>query len=118
MNTAFNIIEYMSGLTSFVLDESIFKRIAMDRDVLDVEYVTELTEKQKDLLTADILMAVYLGPNNIPSLQHQHGQFSTSIGSQTIKDREGILNWAKRLYAKWGDEKLDLIPESSLSWMM
>lgn len=108
----------MAGLTAFVLDETILKRIALERGVESVTSYAELTEQQKDLLTADILYTVYTGPADIPSFQHQHGQFSTSTGKQNIADKDGIYRTMMFLYRKWGDKKVELIPESSLKWMM
>ena len=116
MDTSFNIIEYISGLTGFVLDESVLKTIATDRGVLDVKSAGELTAKDKDLLRADVLFAVYLAPNNLPSFQHQHGQFSTSTGAQQIGDKERIYNMMRNIYRKYGDERAELIPVSSLIW--
>lgn len=113
----FDIIDYMSGLTGFVLDESILNRIALERGVAEVTSYSALTEQQRDLLTADILLTVLLAGNTLPSFQHQHGQFSTSTGQQNIKDKDHICNMLRYYYGKWGDAKLDLIPESSLSWI-
>ena len=114
---SFNIIEYMSGLTGFVLDESVLRRIAIERDVDQVDSYYDLSERDRDLLTADILLTVLLAGDNIPSFQHQHGQFSTPTGSQTVKDKEHICNMLRLYYGKWGDEKLALVPESSLHWI-
>ena len=113
----FNIIDYMSGLTGFVLDESVLQRIALDRGVSEVDSYDVLTQRDRDLLTADILLAVYMAGDDLPSFQHQHGQFSTSTGKQTIKDKDHICALLRFYYGKWGDEKLDLIPESSLRWI-
>ena len=113
----FNIIDYMSGLTGYVLDESILQRIALERGVSEVDAYELLTERDRDLLTADILLAVLMAGNTIPSFQHQHGQFSTSTGQQNIKDKDSICNLLRYYYGKWGDEKLDLIPVSSLRWI-
>lgn len=113
----FDIIEYMSGLTGFVLDESNLRTIALERGVLEVTEYTQLTQRDKDLLKADILLTVVLAGNNIPSFQHQHGQFSTSTGQQNIKDKDTIINILRNLYGKWGDEKLELVPTSCLTWM-
>lgn len=115
--TEFNIIDYMSGLTGFVLDESILQRIALDRGVNEVISYEDLSDRDKDLLTADILLAVYQAGDDLPSFQHQHGQFSTSTGKQTIRDKDHILNLLRYYYGKWGDDKLALIPESSLRWI-
>ena len=113
----FDIIEYMSGLTGFVLDESNLKTIALERGVSEVTEFAQLTQRDKDLLTADILLTVILAGNNFPSFQHQHGQFSTSTGQQNIKDKDTIINILRNLYGKWGDEKLELVPTSCLQWM-
>lgn len=117
MNNTFDIIEYMSGLTAFVLDESVLKRIAMDRGVMEVTDYSELTQKDKDLLTADIYYTLCYGPSSLPSFQHQHGQFSTSTGQQSIKDKENMIHIMRVLYGRWGDEKAELISDSSLQWL-
>lgn len=116
MAIAFSIMDYMSGLTGFVFDESVLKRIAFERGVADVVSYDELTERDKDLILADLLMAAYHSGHNLPSFQHQHGQFSMSIGQQVIKDRDSLLAEARRLYRKW-DEDVDVLPTSSLQWM-
>lgn len=113
----FDIIEYMSGLTTFVMDDSVLKAIAYERDVMNVTSFDDLSEMTRDLLTADILYRAYCGAANIPSFQHQHGQFSTSTGAQNIADKDTIGRQAYWLYRKWGDDKMFLIPQSSLNWM-
>lgn len=115
---AFDIIEYMSGLTGFVLDESNLKTIALERGVSEVTEFSQLTKRDKDLLRADILLTVVLAGDNIPSFQRQHGQFSTSTGQQTIKSKDDILDILRNIYGKYKDEKLELVPTSCLQWMM
>jgi hypothetical protein len=114
---AFDIIEYMSGLTGFVLDESSLKTIALERGVSEVTEFTQLTQRDKDLLRADILLTVVLAGDNIPSFQRQHGQFSTSTGQQTIKSKDDIIDILRNIYGKYKDEKLELVPTSCLQWM-
>lgn len=116
MEQAFNIIEYMSGLTGFALDETILRRIAVERELSEVEDYYELTERDKDLLTADIICAVILSPSTIPSFAHQHGQFSMSIGSQQIKDKDALLRWMLWLYRKWHDPKAEMFDLPCLEW--
>ena len=112
-----DIIEYISGLTSYVLDESVIKRIAFDRDVLD-KSPERLDQRQKDLLLADVLHAVWLSPESSSSFSHQHGQFSTSVGAQKVGDRQALYDMMVRLYRKWGeDDKVDSMPQSCLKWM-
>lgn len=115
----FDIIEYLSGLTGFVFDKAVLKRIAMERGVLEVTAYDELEQQQKDLLLADLLYTVYMSPNSSASLTKNHGAYSQTIGSQTINDKEGIYNLMIALYRKWNDEKLEVVEEmnGSLQWL-
>ena len=103
----FDIIEYLSGLTGFVFDRAVLKRIAMDRGVYCVTSYGELEQKQKDLLLADLLFTVYISPNSSASLTKQHGAFSQTVGSQTINSKKEIYNAMVRIYSKYDDDKLE-----------
>ena len=103
-------------MTTFVLDEAVLKRIALDRGVYGCQLPEQLDQRKKDLLLADMLYAVVYGPDNIASHQYQHGQFSTSTGSQKV-NKEELYRMMLRLYQKWGDEKADLLYPSALQWL-
>ena len=114
----FTIIDYMSGLTGFVFDKSVLTRIAIDRRVAQKE-PADLTQQDKDLLTADLLKVAYLSPNTIASQTNQHGAFTRTVGSQRIQDRDEIYNMMVRLYRKWNDDALEDVESasSSLQWL-
>lgn len=114
----FDIIEYISTLAgNFVMDASLCKRIAMERGVLDVTDFSQLEQKQKDLLLADVLFTMYLSPNSSSSITQQHGAYSKTVGSQTINDKKGIYNTMIALYRKWDDEKLSSVEEGTVQWL-
>lgn len=113
--SCYGIIEYLSGLTTYVLDESLYKAVAFERQVLD-KNPRDLTERERDLLLADILQKVYLSPGNIASYQRQHGQFSTSTGQQTVNNRNLIYARMMSLYRKWGDPKADECGSVAMEW--
>ena len=48
MADKFDIIEYLSGLTNFVFDKAVLKRIAYDRNVIDVTAYEYLSDEQKE----------------------------------------------------------------------
>ena len=56
---SFDIIRYMSSLTGYIFDDAVLERIALERSVADVASFSEITEKDKDLLTADLLFVLY-----------------------------------------------------------
>jgi hypothetical protein len=120
MNDKFDIIDYLSGLTGFIFDKAVLKRIAFDRNVYNVESYEQLDTKTKDLLRADLLYVAYVSPNVWASSTHSHGSYSQTIGSQTIypEDKERIYNMFMSIYRKYGDEKLEEIEDdSTLQWL-
>lgn len=117
----FNIIEYLSGLTGFVFDKAVLKRIALERDVDEVTDYEELDAKTKDLLRADLLYAAYCSPNIWASSTQSHGSYTKTIGSQTlyVKDKGRLYNMFYHIYSKYNDDKLDEIKnnETTLQWL-
>ena len=116
---SFDIIRYMSSLTGYVFDDAVLERIALERNVAEVGSFAELSEKDKDLLTADLLFVLYTSPSKSASISKKHGQFSMSIGGQTITDKDNIFDIMMRLYTKWEDPKAEELEDigGGLEWM-
>lgn len=102
----FDIILYLEGLTGFVFDKTVLERVARDRGVDKVETFEELTSEQKGLCKADLLYTAYCSPDVWASQTHAHGSFSQTTGSQTLQQKQRILDMAIALYKKWGDEEM------------
>ena len=119
MSRQFDIIRYMSGLTGFVFDKDVLWRIAEERGVADAQDISDISQETRDLLLADLLFVIYMSPNSTASSSHKHGSFERTIGSQTLTDKDSIYNMMVALYKKWGDDKLDIVPNASgnLTWM-
>ena len=116
---SFDIIRYMSSLTGYVFDDAALERIALERNVAGVASFSEITDKDKDLLTADLLFVLYTSPSQSASFSKKHDQFSQSVGSQTITDKDGIYDLMMRLYTKWQDPKAEELESmgGGLEWM-
>jgi hypothetical protein len=120
MNGKFDIIDYLSGLTGYVFDKAVLKRIALDRDVEYVVDKSELDQKTKDLLRADLLYTAWLSPNVWASSTNQHGSFTRTVGSQTIyaEEKERLHNIFMGIYRKYDDEKLaEIEDKGTLQWL-
>ena len=115
----FDIIRYMSSLTGYIFDDAVLERIALERNVAEVGSFAEISEKDKDLLTADLLFVLYTSPSQSASISKKHGQFSMSIGGQSITDKDGIYDLMMRLYQKWEDHKAEELESigGGLEWM-
>ncbi len=109
----FDILQYMSGLTGFTFDKAVLTRIALKRGVANVTEYEELTEKQEDLITADLLLTAYLSPTTWASFNQSHGSYKKGVGSQTMYNKEEILEWLRGIYNKYEDPMLDKVPDNS-----
>lgn len=117
----FDIIEYLSGLTAFIFDKAVLKRIAYERNVTEVEDYAELDEKTKELLKADLLYTAYYSPNTWASSNLSHGSYSKTVGQQTMSadTKERLYNTFVSIYTKYNDEKLSEFKDadSNLQWL-
>lgn len=115
----FDIIRYISSLTGFAIDRAVCERIAMERGVEDATSIKEISQKDNDLLLADLLFTVYVSPNSSASMTKQHGSFTQTVGSQTINDKKEIYKTMIALYRKWNDDKLEAVEAmgGGLQWL-
>jgi len=109
----FDLLQYMSGLTGFVFDKAALERVALDRGVSQVTDISQLTRRDKDLLTADLLLIAYLSPNVWASFDQSHGSYKKGIGSQTVYNKEDIYDWLFRIYSKYNDDNLELLDDKA-----
>lgn len=109
----FDILQYMSGLTGFTFDKAVLTRIALERGVAEVTEYDELTKRDRDLITADLLLTAYLSPTVWASFDQSHGSYKKGIGSQTMYNKEDIYNYLYNIYKLYEDEKLEELVDNS-----
>lgn len=109
----FDILQYMSGLTGFTFDKAVLTRIALDRGVAEVTEYDELSQQDKDLITADLLLTAYLSPTIWASFTQSHGSYKKGVGSQSMYNKEEILDWLRGIYEKYEDPMLEMVPDNS-----
>lgn len=109
----FDILQYMSGLTGFTFDKAVLTRIALERGVAEVTEYGELTKRDRDLITADLLLTAYLSPTVWASFDQSHGSYKKGIGSQTMYNKEDIYNYLYNIYKLYEDEKLEELVDNS-----
>lgn len=120
MDNSFDILDYLSGLTGFVFDKSVLSRVAHDNDVYTITDYEELTEEKKDRCKIDLLKTVLTSPNSTASVSMSHGNYTKSVGTQTITEavRQGVRNELKSLYQKYDmQEELSLIDYGAIAWV-
>ena len=104
------VLEWLEASTMYSsFTEKNFVKIAMDRGIdpsSDVYDETVVTKRERDLMTADLIYtAVLLRPSNTASLSQSHNGFQKTIGSEQDFYQDDKIQYAIRIYKKYGDEK-------------
>ena len=104
------VLEWLDASTMYSsFTEKNFVKIAMDRGIdpsADVYDETVVTKRERDLMTADLIYtAVLLRPSNTASLPQSHNGFQKTIGSEQDFYQDDKIQYAIRIYKKYGDEK-------------
>lgn len=104
--STFDILEYLSGMTNFVFDKAVLKRIALECEVAEVEAYVDLTDEDKDRCKIALLETIVYGPYQTASSTNQHGTYTLTVGAQTITSAalESIKSELRRLYKKYGED--------------
>lgn len=110
------VLEWLESSTMYSsFSTKNFIKIAMDRGIDpedDVYNNTTVTERERDLLTADLIfMAVLLRPSNTASLQQSHNGFQKTIGQEQDFYQDEKIKYAIRIYKNYGDPKGDELEE-------
>jgi hypothetical protein len=104
------VLEWLEASTMYSsFTEKNFVKIALDRGINpdgDVYDENVVTKRERDLMTADIIYtAVLLRPSNTASLSQSHNGYQKTIGSEQDFYQDDKIQYAIRIYKKYGDEK-------------
>lgn len=73
----------------------------------DAALLSDASEKQRDLCLADIYFAAATSSVKTGTQGESDGGWTHYVAIKNAVNREGLLRWAKELYAKWGEAYLD-----------
>ena len=122
MSIKFDIIDYLSGLTAYIFDVSVLRRVAMDNGVAEVREYNELDAEQIDRCKMSLLETLVLAPSQSASQTNKHGEYQMQTGSQMLTDktREAIKAELRMLYRRYGeDERLQQLDsaDTTMEWI-
>lgn len=110
------VLEWLEASTMYSsFTEKNFVKIARDRGIdpiADVYDETIVTKRERDLMTADLIYtAVLLRPSNTASLSQSHNGYQKTVGSEQDFYQDDKIQYALRIYKRYGDEKGDDLEE-------
>jgi hypothetical protein len=107
------VLEWLKASTTYTrFEEQNFVKIALDRDCNpdDDAYGDNVTKRQRELMTADIIFtAVLLSPSNTSSLQQSHNGYQKSVGSEQDFYQDEKIKYAIRIYNLYDDERAEIL---------
>ena len=109
------VLEWLKASTRYSFEEQNFVKIALDRECNpdDDVYGENITLRQRELMTADIIFtAVLLSPSNTASLQQSHNGYQKTIGQEQDFYQDDKIKYAIMIYKKYDDEKADALENS------
>lgn len=108
------VLEWLKSSTRYTFEEQTFIKIALDRECdpdADV-YGDDVTKRQRELMTADIIFtAVLLSPSNTASLSQSHNGYQKTIGQEQDFYQDEKIKYAIRIYNTYGDERGDTLDQ-------
>lgn len=106
------VLEWLKASTRYTFEEQTFIKIALDRECspdADV-YSEEVTKRQRELMTADIIFtAVLLSPSNTASLSQSHNGYQKTIGQEQDFYQDEKIKYAISIYRIYDDERGDIL---------
>lgn len=106
------VLEWLKASTRYSFEEQNFIKIALDRDCNpdDNVYGDNVTKRQRELMTADIIFtAVLLSPSNTASLSQSHNGYQKTIGQEQDFYQDEKIKYAIRIYNIYGDERAEIL---------
>ena len=106
------VLEWLEKSTRYTFDQGTFEKIALDRECnpQDDVYGANVTKRQRELMTADIIFtAVLLSPSSTSSLQQSHNGYQKTIGSETDYYQDEKIKYAIRIYTQYDDDRAEIL---------
>lgn len=106
------VLEWLEASTRYTFEEQTFIKIAADRGCNpdDDVYGESVTQRDRDLMTADIIFtAILLSPSNTASLSQSHNGYQKTIGQEQDFYQDDKIKYALAIYNKYDDSKADLL---------
>jgi hypothetical protein len=101
----YTIETWLSGMVDFDVPQTTVMAILFNNEVPQGAPMQEVTEKQRDLCLADLLMWLSSSSTSSSGEYISDGGWSHQKSAKQVVDRAGLIKRAQELYAKWDSDK-------------
>lgn len=101
------IEDYLRGLVAFDVPDSALNSIRVFRSIARGADIEELSQRQKDLAYADLLMWASSNPSSYTGSKQSDGGWSQTEASRTltVTDKRRFEDQARSIYKQYGDPR-------------
>lgn len=120
METSFDPIAYLNGLTRFVFEKDALVNIAYENGLVGLTDRSQIDDFRRDHCLIALYELVINGPWSVASSSLQHGSYRQDIGSETVTAAiiQNLKERLKALYKKYGEEDaLENMEDGGMSWV-
>ena len=105
------IEQYLQGKVDLYISDNTLAAILYDRDIPEGIDVGMVTDRQKDLALADLYMFVAGSSTSSTGEYESDGGWQRNRSAKNAYNRNGLMQLAKMLYAKWDEAVYDPTPK-------
>ncbi len=120
METSFDPIAYLNGLTRFVFEKDALVNIAYENGLVGLTDRSQIDEYTKDHCLIALYELVINGPWSVASSSLQHGSYRQDVGSETVTAAiiQNLKDRLKALYKKYGEEDaIESMNDGDMIWV-
>lgn len=102
-----SIEDYLKGMVGFDVPTSTINSIRINREITKGSDVAELSDKDKDLAYADLLMWASTNPSSYTGSKQSDGGWTQTEASKTLNasDKKSFRSMAMDIYKRYGDRR-------------
>jgi len=102
---AYTIETWLRGKVDFDVPSTAIMAILFDNEVANGACMRDVSEKQRDLCLADLLMWLSSSSTASSGEMISDNGWSHQKSNKQVVDRAGLIRRAQELYAKWNSDK-------------
>lgn len=96
---------WLKGMVDFDVPSATIMAILFNNEVAQGTSMTDVSEKQRDLCLADLLMWLSSSSTSSTGEYISDNGWSHQKSAKQVVDRAGLIRRAQDLYAKWNSDK-------------
>lgn len=111
------VVDYLKNVTGYPIKGAVVEAVLIGRNIGASTDASALTQEQRELLTADILMMLAALFSSSSGSVKKSGDFEIREAGLNMGDRTLLIQKAMKIYGDWGDPLYDESKLGITTWV-